>query len=143
MLLSPRCFSFQGKAAIRALKLGLVLERCDAPIRGANLRAINVADESRLASMAFPSLRRVSMQRSTQLVNERLLVRPIGYSFGSEAEKTRRPHVQMTASDAPSAACAEGAASASPRARRSSIGGASQPLNRGGSGLLVRTISKR
>jgi hypothetical protein len=54
MLLSPRCFSFQGKAAIRALKLGLALERCDAPIRGANLRAINVADEFRLASMAFP-----------------------------------------------------------------------------------------
>jgi hypothetical protein len=54
MLLFSRCFSFRGKAAIRSARLGLALERFDAPTRGENLRAINVADESRLASMAFP-----------------------------------------------------------------------------------------
>ena len=54
MLLFPRRFSCQGKAAIRALKLGFALARCDAPIRGANLRATNVADEFPLLSMAFP-----------------------------------------------------------------------------------------
>jgi hypothetical protein len=53
MFSSPGCFSCQGKAAIRALKLDLELERCDAPIRAANLRAISLADEFRLASMAF------------------------------------------------------------------------------------------
>ena len=50
----PRCFSCQGKAAIRALKLGLALARCATPIRLANLRAIDVAEKFPLLSMAFP-----------------------------------------------------------------------------------------
>jgi hypothetical protein len=53
MPLSPRGFSCQGKAAIRAHKFGIARARCDAPIRGANPRAINVADDFFLASMAF------------------------------------------------------------------------------------------
>jgi hypothetical protein len=54
MLKFSRCFLSQGKAAIRALKLGLGLERWDVLSCGADLRAISVADEFRLASMAFP-----------------------------------------------------------------------------------------
>jgi hypothetical protein len=54
ILIFPRCFSCQGNAAIRALKLGFALARCATPIRGANRRAINVADEFSLLSMAFP-----------------------------------------------------------------------------------------
>lgn len=54
MSLFPRRFSCQGKAAIRALKLGFAVVRRPTPIRGVNLRAINVADEFPLLSM--PSL---------------------------------------------------------------------------------------
>ena len=52
--LSPRCFSCQGKAASRALKLGFPLARCATRSRGGNRRAINVAVEFSLLSMAFP-----------------------------------------------------------------------------------------
>jgi hypothetical protein len=72
MFLSPRCFSFQGKAAMRALKLGLAVARCDARLGEMDLRAINVVDEFPPASMTFPSLRSVPTQRSAQLVNEHL-----------------------------------------------------------------------
>ena len=73
MLFSPRCFSCQGKAASRALRLGLALARCATPIRGANLRAINFADEFPLLSMAFPPRCAPSQCNDpTQLVKEQL-----------------------------------------------------------------------